>query len=186
MSVKKSLYGLKQAPRCWNKKFCSLLRHFNFKETEADKCIFVGNYEDTIVYLALFVDDGLIAAKSRRILQYATNRLRREFRITVGDAKVFVGIQIERDRSNKSVFIHQGTYVKKILTKFKMINAKAVSIPFDPHVTLYPASQDDNKPYVPYREAIGSLIFLSTVSRPDIAFAINALSKYLNNYNENH
>jgi len=40
--LNKSLYGLKQAPRCWNKKFRDFLKQFNFKESEADKCVFSG------------------------------------------------------------------------------------------------------------------------------------------------
>lgn len=62
--LQKSLYGLKQAPRCWNKKFSAFLKEFNFKEIKTDKCIFVGSVKKSVVYLALYVDDGLIAAKT--------------------------------------------------------------------------------------------------------------------------
>lgn len=60
--LNKFLYGLKQVPRCWNKKFNAFLHEFCFKETEADQYIFVGNVGNEPVYLALFVDDGLVAA----------------------------------------------------------------------------------------------------------------------------
>lgn len=43
--LNKSLYELKQALRCWNVKFSSFLKQFNLKETDADKCIFFGNFE---------------------------------------------------------------------------------------------------------------------------------------------
>ena len=59
--LNKSLYRLKQAPRCWNMKFNNFLRKFNLMETDADKCIYIGKWEGSTVYLALFVDDGLIA-----------------------------------------------------------------------------------------------------------------------------
>lgn len=39
---------------------------------------------------------------------------------------------------------------------------------------------------IPYREAIGSLMFLTIVSRPDITYAVNFLSRYLNKYNGGH
>lgn len=64
----KSLYGLKQAPRCWNKNFKCFLRKFNFIECEGDKCVFVGKFNEVKVYLALYVDDGLIACASLTIL----------------------------------------------------------------------------------------------------------------------
>lgn len=40
--------------------------------------------------------------------------------------------------------------------------------------------------YFPYREAIGSLLFLCSVSRPDISFAVNVLSRYVNNPSQQH
>lgn len=66
--LQKSLYGLKQAPRCWNYKFKQFLYKFGCKEIDADKCIFVGKYNQHIVYIALFVDDGLVACKSREVI----------------------------------------------------------------------------------------------------------------------
>lgn len=62
--LNKSLYGLKQAPRCWNIKFKNFLEKFNLAQSDADQCIFRGSVEGTNVYLALFVDDGLVASKS--------------------------------------------------------------------------------------------------------------------------
>lgn len=91
----KSLYGLKQAPRCWNQNFSGFLRQFSFIETSADKCIYVGHYEGLSVYLALFVDDGLIACKSGQILERITTMLSNEFEITQNDGSCFVGLQID-------------------------------------------------------------------------------------------
>lgn len=186
--LNKSLYGLKQAPRCWNDKFCDFLKRYNFEETEADKCIFVGQVGQAIVYLALFVDDGLLAAKSKEHLNIVLKHLRNEFSITVGDSSIFVGMQIERDRTRKSVFLHQKLYVEEVLIKFGMQSAKPVAVPSDPNVVLYPVDKNEieieNK--VPYREAVGSLMFLAVVSRPDIAYAVNLVSKFLSNHNDEH
>ena len=65
------------------------------------------------------------------------------FEIMIGDATKFVTLQIERDRTQKAMFIHQANYVQKILQKFKMSNAKPVSVPADPHAVLYAAEDDD-------------------------------------------
>ena len=48
--LNKSLYGLKQSPRCWNETFVNFLRKYNFKESQADKCIlYIPNSSDRIV-----------------------------------------------------------------------------------------------------------------------------------------
>lgn len=185
--LEKSLYGLKQAPRCWNKKFTQFLNEFELKECEADPCVFVGQCERKSVLLALFVDDGLVAAESKKTLDIIIKRLSDNFKITIGDSSVFVGLQIERNKSEKSLVIHQSAYVKKIIEKYRMIDAKVVSVPADPHVTLSSSEIDDEKSNnVPYREAVGSLVFLASVSRPDIAYAVNVVSRYLNNHNVEH
>lgn len=38
----------------------------------------------------------------------------------------------------------------------------------------------------PYRELIGSLIYLANATRPDLAFVANALSRFCANYEEAH
>lgn len=184
--LNKSLYGLKQSPRCWNRKFSEFLKKFNFSQGDADQCIFKGCVGGVDVFLALFVDDGLVASESSRVLKAVITYLKSAFEITIGDASRFVGLQIERNRVTKKVektmFIHQSEYAEKILRKFGMFDAKPVSVPADPNAVLYPAEDEDECDSVPYREAVGSLMFLAVVSRPDIAFTVNSVSKYLNKH----
>lgn len=138
------------------------------------------------MYLALFVDDGLIACKSREVLDRIIEKLCQEFEIILGDSSSFVGMQIERDRKRKTVFVHQGEYVRRILKKFNMSDAKGVNVPADPHVVLGPVEANESVSNVPYREAVGSLMFLAIVSRPDIALAVNNASKFLNKHSLSH
>jgi len=68
-----------------------------------------------------------------------------------------------------------------------MSRAKGVSVPADPHTILYPVeSEETERQEVSYREAVGSLMFLAVVTRPDIAYAVNSVSKFLNKHNESH
>lgn len=125
--LEKSLYGLKQSPRCWNRRFTQFLNEFEFKECETDKSMFIGQYKNEVVYLALFVDDGLVAASTKETLDSIINRLRNTFKVTVGDSSSFIGLQIQRDKKEKSLIIHQSTYTRKIIKKFRMIDAKVLS-----------------------------------------------------------
>lgn len=100
----KAMYGLKQAPRCWNNEFKTFLKRFNFVESTADKCIFIGKVNNKKVYLILFVDDGLIAAKDQNTLQNVLDSLKQFFEITIAKGETFVGLQIECDRTKKTIY----------------------------------------------------------------------------------
>ena len=175
--LKKSLYGLKQAPRCWDMQFKTFLRKYSFKECEADKCIYVGEHSGCRVFLALFVDDGLLACKSSDVLRAILADWSKEYDITTGDASYFVGMQIRRDRNQNCMYINQSDNICEIVDKFDMSEAKAFCVPADPNVNLLPADDDKSSVnYLPYHEVIGSLMYLAIVSRPDIAFAVSKLS----------
>jgi len=140
--LNKALYGLKQAARCWNKQFHEFLEKFNFQQCNADQCVYLGQLEREKVYLALYVDDGLILTSSRNILNKVLEALNTAFEMTKGNGDIFVGMEIERDRSNNIIFIHQKHYVKRLLVRFNMSDANPVSIPADPHAKLRSADVD--------------------------------------------
>ena len=45
--IHKSLYGLKQASRTWNKVVTTCVLDYNFKQSEADPCVFTLEEKDT-------------------------------------------------------------------------------------------------------------------------------------------
>ena len=132
----KSWYGLKQAARCWNKRFTSELKKLGLKQCASDRCLFRGTIENKEVILALFVDDGLVAAKSQKGINIVKNALCESFEVKLGDSCRFVGVQIERDRKNKRMFIHQELYASKIVEKFGIMNVNPMCIPADPNQSL--------------------------------------------------
>lgn len=176
--LSKSLYGLKQSPRQWNKRFDDFLKAAGLQETEADPCIYTNQKKD--LFLALYVDDGLICAKDEHTISLLLTKLQSEFKVTVGDSSMFLGIQIERRKGTGAVFIHQEMYLKKVLERFGMSDCKPMSTPCSPHDKLQkPESNDEIVRDVPYREIVGSLMFLMVCTRPDIAYAVSALSQFL-------
>lgn len=114
--LNKSFYGLKQAPRCWSEKFRELLRQFDFCEGEADKCIFRGRIESTDVYLALFVDDGLIAAElSSQLLNLCVMRSRLQ-----SVTGIFLSVFKSREITKRKHF----SFTKKPIRGESLINLK--------------------------------------------------------------
>ncbi|KAE9353975.1 hypothetical protein PF008_g4740 [Phytophthora fragariae] len=60
-----------------------------------------------------------------------------------------------------------------------MDNCRPGETPMDQSVVLYPgASEEALATRVPYKQAVGALLYLSRVTRPDIAFAVNQVAAH--------
>lgn len=177
--LQKSLYGLKQAPRCWNAKFSKFLELFNMRPTAADPCVYVADTNERM-YLALYVDDGLIFAESTQAIDRFIEYLTKHFMVKAVNSNCFIGIEIVRNRSQKAMFLHQKSYVNKVLEKFNMAEAKGAPTPLEVghalnKIETLATEVVDN---IPYAEAIGSLLYCAMATRPDIAYTLSVLSKY--------
>ena len=181
--LNKAIYGLKQSGRCWNEKFDGFVKSLGFIQSNADKCVFTGIFEGIKIYLALYVDDGLIFGRDKKALIDLIQVFKTEFPITTSPLNYFIGMEISHDKND--IFISQKLYVDKILRKFKMIEANPAKTSADANVRITnPANPRELS--VPYREVVGSLLFLAMVSRPDIAYAVGIASRYLDNHDEAH
>jgi len=92
-------------------------------------------------------------------------------------------MEIKYNKTKGTVFINQHNYIEQVINRFNMEKANPSSA--DPHVHLTKSS-DQNENKIPFREAVGALIFISIVSRPDIFYSVNQISRFVNNFNENH
>lgn len=188
----KSLYGLKQSPRQWNRKFNDFLYKYNFIPSSADRCIYRGKVNDEEVLLALYVDDGLLAAKSKQTVGIVLERLKGDFRMTIGKADNYVGMEISRNPKTGEIFVGQSEYLKKVLEKFNMKDCKEGSVPMELHLSLSknmgPTNKEEKEEMskILYRQAVGSLMFAAVVSRPDIAYAVSCVSRFLDNPGREH
>lgn len=185
--LNRSLYGLKQSSRCWNKCFTDFLKSHNLTATQSDPCVFINHEKDKRLILAIYVDDGLMMCSNQQQMDNLIIEMRKRFEITNNGVNLFLGLQIKQG-GDGSIFVHQEMYVKKILDKFNMANANPVSVPSDPHqeLNIYTHSGNEDATSAPYREAIGSLMYLSTATRPDITFAVNVASRYLDTATKIH
>lgn len=178
----KSLYGLKQASRAWNVKFSNFIKMFGFQVSDADSCVYVCKQQNQSVILAIYVDDGLIAADNEKCFKPIIDHLEKEFEVKIFDADCYLGLQIQH--CTNGLFVHQKSYAEKVVRKFGMTDAKTVAVPMDQSVILENNSNEQID--FPYRQAIGSLMYLSIGTRPDISYAVNFLSRYMENPSSIH
>lgn len=186
--LKKSLYGLKQAPKNWNTKFSNFLTSIDFTNTDDDPCVYY-NKERSII-ITLFVDDGLIVAEDQTEMVKVLKLLQEKFEVTYnecGDSFTYLGMDIKKN--GKHISITQEKYVDKLLKEFKLENINTVNTPMEPGFLTNKENFVNDKPLEKnnnYREMVGSLLYLSTISRPDIAFAVNYLSRFNANPMRSH
>ncbi|KAG8496506.1 hypothetical protein CXB51_009106 [Gossypium anomalum] len=124
--LKKSLYGLKQSPRQWYKRFDSFMTSHDFKRSSFDNCVyFKKNNDGSFVYLLLYVDDMLIAAKDKGEIRKVKAQLSEEFEMKdLGPAKKILGMEILRDRKTSKFDLSQKGYIEKLLCRFNTRSAK--------------------------------------------------------------
>ena len=185
--LKKSLYGLKQSSRQWYKRFDSFMVGSGYSRSSYDSCVYFRKTHDgSFIYLLLYVDDMLIAAKNMSDIEELKKQLNRVFEMKdLGAAKKILGMEIERDRNGGKLYLTQKSYIEKVLERFGMKNAKPVSTPFAAHfklsTSLSPKS-DNEKRYmarVPYSSAVGSMMYAMVCTRPDISHVVSVVSRYM-------
>ena len=97
-------------------------------------------------------------------------------------------MEITRDHRAGTVTLSQKQYVHRILEKHRMLEAKPVTTPMDPNVTLTKRTEapEDNRASNLYAAAIGSLMYAAIGTRPDISFAVQTLSQFTQNPGPDH
>jgi hypothetical protein len=174
----KAIYGLKQSPRQWEKKVRSILNERGFKPLKSNSSV----YTNGKIVIAVFVDDFIIAGKDVMEIDGLIKNVAENYKIKdLGECRNILGMQWTRDRSTKTSWLSQTAYVKKILKRFELDKMHPTETPasedtkYDPNDTnLY---HDPEK----YMEAVGVLIYLSTCTRPDLAYAVSKAARKMKN-----
>jgi len=100
------------------------------------------------------------------------------------EADVILNIKLVKDE-NGGVTLSQTHYVKKILSRFGYNDLKSVSTPYDASIILK-KNKRIMRDQLRYSQIIGSLMYLASATRPDIAFAVSKLSRFVSNPGEDH
>lgn len=150
-----------------NSCFVSFLREFSLKQLTTDSCVLVRISKEVLI-IAIYVDDGLVCCSDKSLLNETISYLKDKFGILAAEAQCYVGLQIKRDRTKRLLGLHQTSDILQIVQRFEMEEAEISSAS---SVSLRRSGRTS--------ELIGSLMYVSVGSRPDIACAVSILSRFL-------
>jgi hypothetical protein len=169
----------------WYKKLDQQLLDFGFKASTADPSLYYFHGEEHgqhySIYVLVYVDDLLIASKSLRAVRNVKQHLKGPFDARdLGEAQYYLGIKISRDRGSRTVKLSQELMTTELVSRYGLEECKPRSTPLTPSAKL---SRDNgeavNKEAYPYSQLVGSLMYLSVCTRPDISYAVGALARYM-------
>jgi len=132
-----------------------------------------------------YVDDLTLACKHKPTMRRIKLELSKEYDMKdLGLIKYILGIEVIRDRDNRTLCLSQRKHTGDVLERFQMTDARPVTTPLAKSMPLTkedcPQTPEELEYMrsVPYLSAVGSLMYLAVGTRPDIAFAVGALSRF--------
>ena len=122
--------------------------------------------------VVIYVDDGLIARSDESEIDVFMDQLRRNFKIMMGTLSNFLEMQPEQ--RHDGIFVFQRVYTEKVLDR--VMKHEAVATPCDRNSG---ESKDSVERHVPYREAVGYLMYLMK-ENVQTAFAVSRAAREMN------
>ena len=149
--------------------------------------------DESRIYLILYVDDMLIAGSHHAEIGKLKQSLHDKFAMKeLGQARHILGMRIERNRMSKTLEFSQSNYIHKVLKPFNMDNTKPTSTPLLMTIRLSdrdsPSTEEERKlnGKIPYASAIGSIMYAMVATRPDLAYVVGVVSRYMSNPGRKH
>lgn len=148
-----------------------------FIQSKADSSLFVYHHHGETAYLLLYVDDMILSASTRRLVQHVIARLHDAFAVKdMGPVHHFLGIGVRRNRTG--FFLSQGQYAEDLLERAGMTNWKPVATPADTQQKVSARNGILLDDVTSYRSIVGALQYL-TITRPDIAYAVQQVCLHM-------
>ncbi|CAI7912611.1 unnamed protein product [Closterium sp. NIES-53] len=181
-SLRRPVYGLRQAPREWHDTLRSTLAALGFVPSTADPSLFLRT--DTtlqLFYVLVYVDDLVFATADMEALAHVKSELQKRRTCTdLGELTSYLGLRITRDRAQRSITLTQSHMVQQVLQRFGFTYSSPESTPLPTgHSLSAPPSDESVEPSGPYPELVGCLMYLMTWTRPDLAYPLSLVARYV-------
>ena len=173
----KALYGLKQAPHAWYHALKAFLLAYGFTNSRSDTSLFISHQNSVLVYFLIYVDGLLLIGNNAKFLVEFKVALAQQFSLKdLGTPHHFLSMEIIP--TLEGLFLSQHYYICDLLHSTNMQDAKPISTLLSTSCDLTPSADSRTYDAKEFHHIIGSLEYLS-LTRPDISFLVNKLSKYM-------
>ncbi|CAI7792971.1 unnamed protein product [Closterium sp. NIES-53] len=181
-ALRQSVYGLHQAPREWHDTLRTTLAALGFAPSTADPSLFL--HTDTSLppfYVLVYVDDLVFATADTEALTLVKSELQKRHTCTdLGELRSYLGLQITRDRARRTITMTQSHMVHQVLQRFGFQFSLPKPTPlYTSHSPSAPPSDEPIEPSGPYPELVGCLMYLMTCTKPDLAYPLSLLARYV-------
>ncbi|CAI7903122.1 unnamed protein product [Closterium sp. NIES-54] len=181
-SLRRPVYGLRQAPREWHDTLRTTLTSLGFVPSRADPSLFLRT--DTSLppfYVLVYVDDLVFATADTEALTLVKSELQKRHTCTdLGELRSYLGLQITWDRARRTITLTLSHMVHQVLQRFGFQYSSPQLTPLSTsHSLSAPPSDESVEPSGPYPELVGCLMYLMTCTRPDLAYPLILLARYL-------
>ncbi|CAL4153968.1 unnamed protein product, partial [Meganyctiphanes norvegica] len=184
--LNKSIYGLKQSAFLWNATLTKFMASEGLTQSISDPCVFVRRTMNNLLIILIWVDDIIIAGSSEEAIVKFKENFGKKFKIKdLGILRWFLGIQF--DVTPNIISMNQTLYCQNIINRFGMSDCVPRTNPCDPSVyELLGQESELCEDKTLYQEIIGSLLYIMIGTRPDIAFVVTLLSRFMNKPTNTH
>jgi len=168
LRLRKSLHGLKQSLHVWYGIFKEFVMSIGFLAPRVNESRF--ELEDQGIVVAtvvLYVDDVLIIANEGLIGQIKNQIKKRSRMHELWSVSFYLGMNIERNRDHHTINIHQHSYIRTILGKFRLDESRPVAMPMAMKLHKRKPDEEACDP-TPCQAMIRSLMYVTTATRPNI------------------
>ena len=151
----------------------------------SDWGIFYAHIGPDILILASHVDDCMLTGSSHKLMGLFKNEIRARYKITdLGPISWVLSMKVIQDHVTQTISLSQEPYVDAIISKYNFSDLKPISIPMDPSIQLSRTSSAKSiadtahMKNIPYRAAVGSLMYLTVGTHPDIMFTVSTVAQF--------
>ncbi|CAI5972321.1 unnamed protein product [Closterium sp. NIES-64] len=181
-SLRRPLYGLRQAPRDWHDTLRTTVAALGFAPSTADPSLFLRtNTSLPPFYILVYVDDLVFATADTAGLAHVKSELQKRHTCTdLGELGSYLGLQITRDRARRTITLTQSHMVQQVLQRFGFTYSSPQATPLPTRHSLSALPSDESvESSGPCPELVGCLMYLMTCTRPDLAYPLSILARYV-------